>query len=908
PTASIVVADTALGIGETSTVTITFNEAVSGLAIGDFTVANGALSGLVTGDGGITWTGTLTPTASITDTSNLITLDNTSVADAAGNIGSGTTDSNNYAIDTLRPTASVVVTDTALTAGETSNVTITFNEAVSGLTTADFTVANGVLSGLSSSDGGISWTATLTPTASIEDTTNLIVLDNTGLADAAGNTGTGSSNSNNYALDTLRPTAGIVVADTALTIGETSSVTITFNEAVSGLTTADFTVANGALSGLSSSDGGITWTATLTPTASVEDTTNLIALDNTGVQDAAGNTGTGSSNSNNYAIDTLRPTASVVVTDTALAAGETSTVTITFNEAMSGLTTADFTVANGALSGLSSLDGGVTWTATLTPTASVEDTTNIITLDTTGLRDLAGNAGTGTTDSNNYAVDTLRPTATIVVADTLLTTGETTTATITFNEAVSGLTTADFTVANGVLSGLSSADGGVTWTATLAPNANIEDSSNLITLNNTDVVDAAGNTGTGATDSNNYVIDSLSPAVSSVGVPMGAPYSAGDTLAFVVNASGTVIVNGIPRLAIDMGGTTVFADYVSGSGTGTLVFQYIVQPGDNDADGITVTDLASNGATLQDAIGNAMNLALTNVDDSSGVIVDTIAPSASAIITADPSPTNAGSVRYIITFNEDVNGVDVGDFSLLSSGNAAGTLSSLAQIDSRTFQVTVTNVTGSGTLTLALNSSSTGISDAAGNVLTTGLEGQSYSLAQGEGDPEFRVDLPNNVVAPPPMQPTPPGLPPALTTSPLLPVPLFEIPTLGSGIPTLGDIFINQNALAPSFIAQVFASSSSDAGGDGSSSGFLGFGGGDAGVFGSSSLSNVFNRDAIQESEPLKIFDAKKWADGADTRSSFGAPTLGQQLHELHDNEKRQAHQLAMALSQFELTGTQAGT
>src|SRR3546814_8627392 len=77
---------------------------------------------------------------------------------------------------------------------------------------------------------------------------------------------------------------------------------------------------------------------------------NLITLDDTGVLDAAGNTSLGSTDSNSYAIDTLRPTATIVVADTALAAGETSTVTITFNEAVSGLTTADFSVANGALS------------------------------------------------------------------------------------------------------------------------------------------------------------------------------------------------------------------------------------------------------------------------------------------------------------------------------------------------------------------------------------------------------------------------------------------------------------------------------------------------------------------------------------------------------------------------------
>ena len=51
----------------------------------------------------------------------------------AGNAGLGTTSSNNYAIDTQRPTATIVVADTALQAGETSLVTITFSEAVSGL-------------------------------------------------------------------------------------------------------------------------------------------------------------------------------------------------------------------------------------------------------------------------------------------------------------------------------------------------------------------------------------------------------------------------------------------------------------------------------------------------------------------------------------------------------------------------------------------------------------------------------------------------------------------------------------------------------------------------------------------------------------------------------------------------------
>jgi hypothetical protein len=104
------------------------------------------------------------------------------VQNAAGNAGSGTTDSNNYAIDTQRPTATIVVANDHLGIGETSLVTITFSEAVTGFTNADLTVANGTLSAVSSSDGGITWTATFTPTPA-SPTHQPDHLDNTGVAD-----------------------------------------------------------------------------------------------------------------------------------------------------------------------------------------------------------------------------------------------------------------------------------------------------------------------------------------------------------------------------------------------------------------------------------------------------------------------------------------------------------------------------------------------------------------------------------------------------------------------------------------------------------------------------------------------------------------------------------------------------
>jgi len=758
PTATVVVADNALRVGETSLVTITFSEAVSGFTNADLAIANGTLSAVSSGDGGVTWTATFTPTASITDATNLITLDNTGIVDLAGNAGSGTTDSNNYAVDTARPTATIVVADTSLSVGETSLVTITFSEAVTGFTNADLTIANGTLSAVSSSDGGITWTATFTPTASITDATNLITLDNTGVSDLSGNAGTGTTDSNNYAIDTARPTATIVFADTTLTAGETSLVTITFSEAVTGFTNADLTIANGTLSAVSSSDGGITWTATFTPTVGVNDATNVITLANTGVTDAAGNAGSGTTDSGNYTIDTVLPTATIVVADSALIAGETSLVTITFSEAVSGFTNADLTIANGTLSAVSSSDGGVTWTATFTPTASVTDTTNLISLDNSGVQNASGNAGSGTTDSNNYTIDTARPTATIVVADTSLSVGETSLVTITFSEAVTGFTNADLTIANGTLSAVSSSDGGITWTATFTPTTSITDATNLITLDNTGVSDLSGNAGTGTTDSNNYAIDTniptdtTIPVVVSVSVPANGTYVAGQNLDFTVNLSEDVVVDstaGTPRIAVTLNnGGTVYADYLSGSGSDALLFRLTVTDGQLDADGVTVGgQIDTNGATLRDAAGNAANVTLSNVGSTTGVLVDATAPTASGLVRVDTSPATPGTQHYILSFSEDVSGVDVNDLRLVTTGSVSADIASVTQVDARTYNIALDNIVGDGTLQVELNSSGTGIVDRAGNAIASGLIADPYAVAAVT--PNILVARSDNASAPP---------------------------------------------------------------------------------------------------------------------------------------------------------------
>ena len=193
----------------------------------------------------------------------------------------------------------------------------------------------------------------MTPNANINDATNTITLANTGYVDLNGNTGSGTTTSLNYALDTLRPTATITMSDIDLGVVDTALVTFTFSEPVTGFTNADLTLPvtspMGTLTPVSSNDGGLTWTATYTPPFGLLDTSNLITLNTAGVIDAVGNAGVALVNSPNFTINTVNvapslggataglsttdsarilPFTGVTVTDPDIGALETATISL----------------------------------------------------------------------------------------------------------------------------------------------------------------------------------------------------------------------------------------------------------------------------------------------------------------------------------------------------------------------------------------------------------------------------------------------------------------------------------------------------------------------------------------------------------------------------------------------------
>ena len=500
PTLSITSSDTTLLDGETATITFTFSEAVLGFDATDISVTGGVVSGLTTTDS-ITWTATFTPTDPLEGAGSVSVADD-SYTDVDTNNGLG--DTLNLTIDTIEPSVAITLADTTLTVGETTAVTFTFTEAVQNFDGTDVTVGNGSISAPTTSDGGITWTATYTPTADIEDATNVISVG-TDYQDLPGNDGLAGSSAN-YVVDTLAPTVGIALADTTLTVGETTTVTFTFSEAVQNFDASDVTVDNGAITGPTTADGGITWTATYTPMADVEDTTNVISV-GTAYEDLNDNQGNPGASAN-YIVDTRAPTVTISMTDSTISVGDNSIVTFTFSEAVQNFDETDVTVENGSISTPTTSDGGITWLSVFTPTVDTEDLTNVISVGT-AYQDLNGNDGTPGV-SANYIVDTLAPSVTITLADSTLTIGETTTVTFTFNEVVQNFELTDIASESGVVSNLTTTDN-ITYTAKFTPTADLEDSTNVVTVG-TGYQDVYNNPG-GAGASANYVVDTLAPNV-----------------------------------------------------------------------------------------------------------------------------------------------------------------------------------------------------------------------------------------------------------------------------------------------------------------------------------------------------------------------------------------------------------
>lgn len=252
-----------------------------------------------------------------------------------------------------------------------------------------------------------------------------------------------------------------------------------------------------------------------------------------------------------------------------------------------------------------------------------------------------------------------------------------------------------------------------------------------VQLNGGSIRDTAGNdtvvTLNAVASTADVNVDGVVPAVVSVTTPLDGNYKAGDVLTFTVNGSEALLTGGLPpRLVLDVGGVTRYATYASGSGSAALVFQYIVQAGDNDGDGITVNSLDLRGEQLTDLAGNDINLTLNGVGSTAGVVVDTAAPLVSNIVLLDPAVNNLDSVRFNVIFSEKVSVLDPASFAVFFNGSTRLAIDSITSLDGQTYTLVVSGITGQGSVGLVVSGS--GIVDVAGNALSGAVGPILYTI------------------------------------------------------------------------------------------------------------------------------------------------------------------------------------
>ncbi|MCC6796743.1 MAG: hypothetical protein IT366_16615 [Candidatus Hydrogenedentes bacterium] len=756
--------------------TVTFNETVTGVNAGDFTLTLAGVTGAsvasVTPVSGTVYTVAVN-TGTGNGTIRLDVADDDSIADSAGNALGGTgagngnfTSGQSYTVDISPPfVVSIVRNGGSPTNAASVSYTVTFNENVTGVGNGDFTLTTSGVSGAS-----VSGTAQVTPstytltvnTGSGSGTIRLDLSDNDSIRDTLntplGGTGNGNGDFTTgevYTIDKTAPAvSSIARAGSDPTSSATVSFTVTFTENVTGVNNGDFSLTTSGVTGTSVASTTqvtpSTYTVTVN-TGSGSGTIRLNFVDNNSVTDGVGNaTAVGFTTGEVYTIDRTGPTVSSINRVGTNPTGAASLdYLVTFNENVTGVDSGDFSLTNtGTIAGTSIT--GVVQTTASTYTVTVnsgtgEGTIRVNFIDNDSVADtlgnVAGGAGAGNanfTTGQTYTIDRTPPAvSSINRADGNPTNSTSVDFTVTFDETVTGVNTADFTLNVTGLTGSSVTSvtpvSGTVYTVAV----NTGSGSGTLRLDLADddsIDDSAGNPlgGTGAgngsfTSGQQYTVDRENPFVVSIVRASANPTNAGSvqfTVTFNENVTG-VSSPDFDVTSTGLGGTPA----VTGT-TQVTPSTYTVTVSTGSGSGTLRLDLDDNDS-IRDSLNNRLGgIGNNNGDFNGGEVytIDRTAPAVSSIVRADANPTGAASVNFTVTFSENVTGVNNGDFTLNVSGITGAAVTSTTQVTASTYTVAVSTGTGSGTIRLDFVDNNS-VTDSVGNATATGFtSGQSYNV------------------------------------------------------------------------------------------------------------------------------------------------------------------------------------
>jgi len=708
-----------------STVTFTFDEAVTAFDINDITLTRDGGVNLLTGsetlgseDGGTTWTlsGISGLTAEEGEYTVAINAENSGIIDGQLNfIALGDTDT--WTVDTTAPTAEVTPVSPELRTTPVSSITITFSEAVANFTAADLalTVDGGanLLDGSETleTEDNITWTLGNLSALTGADGAYVLTVTAAGITDAATNVLVSDINSG-FTVDATAPNApGTPNLASASDSGSsnTDDLTNVTTPTLTGTAEAGSIVevfVDAVSQGFTDVDGEGHWTFTITEPLAVG--TRTITAKAT---DAAGNESDASAGLD-VLIDVASPDAPgtpnlATASDTGFSDNDdiTEDTTPTFT----GTAEANSTVhvfVNGEPAGTETADGNGDFSVTLDV---LPDGTFTITATST---DAAGNTSTSSS-SLQFTIDTSAPEAPSApdlasgsdsgISDSDNLTNATT-------PTVSGTAEAFATVevfVDGVLDGATLADENGNWTYEIQTPMN--EGGRAITAQATDF---AGNASAVSTTLN-VTVDVTAPTADVVDVDPDPRNKTVKNLAITFSEAVTGFDLNDVTLTLE-GGENLVTGSQTLNTSDNISFTLGNLAGITGGQGTFAATVVAGGSSITDAAGNAFA-----VDAADEWETDTVAPTIA--ITVTPDPSNAAISSITITASEVINNLSIEDLVLTLDGGANILTGgqSLDTNDNITFTLSnLAGITGTdGVYVLSLVASGSGVEDNSGNLL-----------------------------------------------------------------------------------------------------------------------------------------------------------------------------------------------
>jgi hypothetical protein len=597
-------------------------------------------------------------------------------------------------------------------------------------------VAIGAPSSTSTKTGPVSYTVTYSGAASVTLATGNITLNKTGTAngtvavsgsgtstrtvtissitgsgtlgisiaantatDNAGNAASAPTASQTFTVDGTAPTIAIGAPSSTLTRTGPVTYTVSYSGADSvTLAGTDITLnRTGTANGTVAVSGSGTSTRTVTLSSINGDGTLGITVGANTAYDAAGNFAPASGPSATFTVDNTAPTVTIGPPSTASTKTGPVTYTVTYSGADSvTLATSNITLnKTGTANGTVAVSGSGTSTRTIT-IASITGTGTLgVFIGASTAYDAAGNYAPASGPSATFNVDNTVPNA-MTVSIGAPSTSVTTSGPVSYAVVYSGadsvtLASSHITLnKTGTANGTVAVSGSGTSSRTITISSITGDGTLGVSIAANTARDSAGNYAPASDPSQTFVVDNTAPTLS-IGAPSTTSTSTGPVTYKVTYSEAGSVTLASSDITLNKTGTANGTVVVSGSGTSSRTITIASITGDGTL-GVTI-----GANTASDAAGNfasASGASATFTVQNVGLSVSVGSPT--------PTSTKNGPVTYTVTYTSAVRVTLTSDFVTLNRTGTANGLVSVSGSDTTTRTVTISSITGEGTIGITI--------------------------------------------------------------------------------------------------------------------------------------------------------------------------------------------------------------